>query len=297
MITKIVLIFRAKGIKGVLRMIYFRMRGFFPFHTKYFSTFKSNLTDKIGIEIGGASAVFMKRGVFPVYPIASRIDNCNFKMDTVWEGSIEAGNTFQFDSKKTPGHQYITEATSLDFIPPETYDFVLSSHMLEHTANPILALTEWIRLLKEGGLLILLLPHKDGTFDHHRPITTMQHLISDFELGAGEDDLTHMPEILSLHDLELDPEAGDMADFKARCELNYKNRCFHHHVFDTHLAIELINFMGLLIKSVETIYPLHILIIAKKMNNLVDNSAFTCETALYRKKSPFLTDTLSTSKR
>lgn len=40
------------------------------------------------------------------------------------------------------------------------YDFVYSSHCLEHIKSPKNALNEWIRILKPGGLLILHLPHK-----------------------------------------------------------------------------------------------------------------------------------------
>jgi SAM-dependent methyltransferase len=238
--------------------------------------------------------VFSKKGIFPVYPIADRLDNCNFSSATVWEGNIEQGQKFQFAPNKPLGRQYVAEATSMSGVVSGTYDFVLSSHMLEHTANPILALSEWIRLLKNHGTLVLILPHKEGTFDHRRPVSTMDHLISDFNVGMQEDDLTHMPEIIELHDLDRDPEAGDLASFKERSLLNAKNRCFHHHVFDTQLGVSLVDYMGLQIIAVEVIQPMHILIVAKKLEGSVaaNNSAFTSETAMYRSASPFLSDHL-----
>jgi SAM-dependent methyltransferase len=295
MINKIIYILRTKGIAGLVRAVYFRARGLPQIQSESFPLLRNALQDKIGMEIGGASTVFMKRGIFPVYPIALMIDNCNFGNETVWEGTIKEGRTFQFNSNKPPGRQYFAEATSLDAIASEAYDFVLSSHMLEHTANPILALNEWLRLLKDQGLLILLLPHKDATFDHHRPVTSMQHLISDYENGIGEDDLTHMLEILSLHDLKLDKEAGNIAAFKARSERNFENRCFHHHVFDTRLAVKLIDYMGMKIHVVEAIRSMHILVVAQKLTqrDLVDNSVFTSETAQYCQNSPFPSDYLS----
>ena len=294
MIKKIFSILQTRGVAELVRAIYLRTRGLPQILAECFPLLHCTLQDKIGMEIGGASTVFMKRGIFPVYPIALRIDNCNFGAETIWEGTIKEGHTFQFNSEKPPGRQYVVEATALAGVPSETYDFVLSSHLLEHTANPILALNEWMRLLKDQGLLILFLPHKDGTFDHRRPVTTMQHLISDFEVGMKEDDHTHMPEILALHDLERDPEAGDIATFKARSERNYENRCFHHHVFDTNLAVKIIDHMELQIRAVETFQPLHILVVAQKMKKgeLIDNSAFTGDTAQYRLNSPFPSDYL-----
>lgn len=273
---------------------YVRLRSLLPRRAESFHNFGSLLRGKNGIEIGGPSQVFTAKGIFPVYPIAGHLDKCNFGGTTVWEGNIKEGQTFRFDRKKPAGRQYIVEATAMECIPSASYDFVLSSHVLEHTANPILALTEWVRLLKDQGTLVLLLPHKDGTFDHRRPVTTIQHLIADFNAGVTEGDLTHMPEIMALHDLELDPGAGDPAAFKARSELNLENRCFHHHVFDTHLAVSLVDHMGLQIRAVEAIRPMHILIVAQKTacGVLPDNSVYLGESAQYRRASPFTSDCL-----
>lgn len=46
-------------------------------------------------------------------------------------------------------------------ISPNTYDFVYSSHCLEHLDNPDVALFTWFRILKVGGFLILFVPHRD----------------------------------------------------------------------------------------------------------------------------------------
>jgi SAM-dependent methyltransferase len=294
-VKKILNILRKRGIVGLMSAVFFRLTHLLPIRAESFHNVESLLRDKNGIEIGGPSQVFTARGIFPVYPIAGHLDNCNFGGTTVWEGDIKEGQSFQFDRDKPVGRQYIVEATAMECIPSASYDFVLSSHALEHMANPILALSEWIRLLKDQGTLVVLLPHKDGTFDHRRPVTTMQHLIADFNVGMTEDDLTHMPEIMALHDLERDPEAGDLDAFKKRSSHNFENRCFHQHVFDTHLVIKLIDHMGLQIRTVEVIRPMHILVVAQKVKReeLVDNSAYTGESAQYRQRSPFLSDRLS----
>ncbi len=284
---------RTRGIAGLISAVFFRLYHLLV-RTESFYNVKNLLYGKSGIEIGGPSQVFSANGLFPIYPIVGHLDNCNFGDTTVWEGDINEGQVFQFDRKKPAGWQYIVEATAMGRIPSASYDFVLSSHVLEHTANPILALSEWIRLLKDHGTLVLLLPHKDGTFDHRRPVTTMQHVIEDFNVGMTEKDLTHMSEILVLHDLSRDPVAGDIAAFKARSERNFENRCFHHHVFDTHLAVSLVHHMDLQIQSVEAIRPMHILIVAQKMMSgaLPNNSAFFSDLAQYRRASPFSSDHL-----
>lgn len=264
MIRKAFEIFQSRGVSGLFRASHTRILSLLASRAKSFQTYKDQFSGKSGIEIGGPSQVFSKRGIFPVYPIVENLDNCNFSNTTTWEGAIKQGQTFQFDRKKPAGQQYFVEATAMECLPSANYDFVLSSHVLEHSANPILALSEWMRLLKDQGTLVLLLPHKDRTFDHRRPVTTMEHLLADFRAGMTEDDLTHMREILALHDLARDPEAGDAATFQARSMRNFEYRCFHHHVFDAALAISLVEYMGLQIQAVEEIQPFHILIVAKK---------------------------------
>ena len=250
------------------------------------------LEGRSGLEIGGPSELFSARGVLPVYPVVSRVDNCNFASHTLWEGRIEEGLTFRFDPSKPPGRQYIAEAGDLSPIPAERYDFVLSSHTLEHSANPLQALREWTRVLGIGGVLVLVLPHKEGTFDHQRPVTSLSHLEADLAEGTTESDLTHLPEILALHDLSRDPAAGTRAAFAARCELNAENRCLHHHVFDTSLAVAVVDHMGLQILGVEALLPFHIIVVARKLaaGEKPDNTGYREPTGEHFRRSPFEAD-------
>jgi len=246
----------------------------------------SDVFQKRGIEIGGPSPeVFGPH----IYPIVGSLDNVNFSCKTVWEGSLEQGNTFVFHPSRPPGRQYILEATALVGIPSASYDFLLSSHALEHTANPILALREWLRVLKQNGVIVLVLPHKDGTFDWRRPTTTLDHLKDDFERGADEHDLSHLPEILKLHDLSRDPPAGDFESFKARSLKNFENRCLHHHTFTALSAVTLLNYVGVQIVSVETFLPQNIIVVALK-SQTANNASFLDSSARCYQQSPFHSD-------
>lgn len=65
-------------------------------------------------------------------------------------------------------------------LPDGSQDFVVSSHVLEHFPNPIKALLEWDRLIRPGGIIFMIVPHKERTFDKHKERTSLQHLIEDF---------------------------------------------------------------------------------------------------------------------
>lgn len=182
-----------------------------------------------GLEIGGPSTVF--KTILPVYQAAKTLDGVNFGERTVWEGGIKSGLKYRYLATRV-GQQFIADATDLGSIESTMYDFVLSSNCLEHVANPIRALLEWRRVLRTGGILVLVLPKKAANFDHRRPITTLEHLLDDFNKKTGEDDLTHFEEIMALHDLARDPPAGSIEQFRRRSADNFVNRTLHHHVFD-----------------------------------------------------------------
>ena len=217
-----------------------------------------------GIEIGGPSQLFSREGLLPVYEIAGSVDGCNYSADTLWTGNIPEGETYKYLDDKPHGHQYICDATKLDKIPSDTYDFLLSSHVLEHVANPLQALTEWVRVLKPGGWLLLIVPRREATFDHNRPTTTLEHIRDDFSRNTQETDLTHLPEILQLHDLSMDPQAGTPEQFAARSKNNIANRCLHQHIFDLQLATAVCKHLNMQIAASAVILPVHIAVLARK---------------------------------
>lgn len=265
MMRRLVNKFRAQGLGSVLRAAASRV---IPMRARAWPMLEAEVAGKAGLEIGGPSGYFSRRGRMPVYAVASMLDNCNFAGNTLWEGAISPGRTVAFAGNPRTGAdlgaQFIAEATDLSGIEDASYDFVLSSNTLEHVANPLRALHEWLRVLRPEGVLFLVLPHRDGTFDHRRSVTSLAHIEADFHAGVDEGDQTHLEEILRLHDLSRDPEAGTRAQFEARARDNRAQRSLHHHVFDTRSAASLIDHLGLQILAIETTRPYDILVAARK---------------------------------
>src|SRR5579872_7405988 len=174
--------------------------------------FREQVSGRKGLEVGGPSPFF--RTFLPIYECIASLDNCVFSNNTIWEG--EVSETFAYHPSRPHGRNYITDGSDLSQFPNVAYDFVLSCHNLEHIANPIKALTEWIRVTKPGGSIILVLPDRHRTFDHRRPPTPVSHMLDDYARNRAEDDLTHLDEILSKHDLRRDPGAGTWESFRQR---------------------------------------------------------------------------------
>lgn len=72
-------------------------------------------------------------------------------------------------------------------LPDESEDFILSSHVIEHCPNLIKTLVEWFRIVKRGGYLFMIVPHRDATpSDMGRPLTEWHHVLTDFNEKTTE---------------------------------------------------------------------------------------------------------------
>jgi SAM-dependent methyltransferase len=59
-------------------------------------------------------------------------------------------------------------------LPAGHWDYIFSSHCLEHLENPVEAIEHWKTRLRIGGVLFLYLPHEDMTY--WRPQNCRKHL-------------------------------------------------------------------------------------------------------------------------
>jgi SAM-dependent methyltransferase len=75
-------------------------------------------------------------------------------LDIGFGGDLIVENADGFDFEHGDGQV-------LKNIDDEAYDFVYSSHTIEHLPDPSEAIKNWFRVLKPGGYLIVYLPHRD----------------------------------------------------------------------------------------------------------------------------------------
>jgi O-antigen biosynthesis protein len=63
----------------------------------------------------------------------------------------------------------------------ECYDWIIASHVIEHTPDMITFLEECERLLKPGGILSLVIPDKRYCFDYFNPVTWTGELLDAYD--------------------------------------------------------------------------------------------------------------------
>lgn len=157
-----------------------------------------------GIEIGGAA-----HNPFNI-PGCRNVD---FSADLTTEFKVlehsYAGRTLPVD--------IVAEGDRLP-LEDESLDYVLHSHVFEHFWDPIAAVKEWLRVLRPGGIIFAIVPHKERTMDAHKPRTTLSELI--------------------------DRHAG-------RLSMQPQNAHIHHNIWITADAVELVEYLGLEILAVQ----------------------------------------------
>jgi SAM-dependent methyltransferase len=199
--------------------------------------------DKYGIEIGGPSKRLFDE-IIPVYKSIGELEIINFSRNTTWSNFQDDNKMTYFENKVAK--TIVSDGSELANIKDSTYDVLLASHVLEHLANPLKAMKNWIRVIKQSGVILLVLPKKESTFDWRRPITKFSTIFDKYNRNVGEDDLSSLDEILELHDLSRDPGAPQNPQkFKERCLKNYENRNLHHHVFDFDLLKQIALFFNM----------------------------------------------------
>ncbi len=124
-----------------------------------------------------------------------------FGLDTLNVDLTDSMNTvFKQEEKRLCGRalevDIVAGGDDVPF-PDASQDFIVSSHVIEHFPNPIKALIEWNRLVKPGGIIFMIVPHKKRTFDRVAECTSLEHLIQDFENDATEPHADSDPQ---LHD-------------------------------------------------------------------------------------------------
>lgn len=93
------------------------------------------------------------------------------------------------------------DAQDLAGVPDDSFDFVHSSHSLEHMRNPFSALGRWLDVTKPGGYVVVLVPDEDlyeqgvwpSTFngDHKRSFTICK-LVPEHRLSEATVNVTRL---------------------------------------------------------------------------------------------------------
>ena len=134
-------------------------------------------------------------------------------IDIGWEGDRVTKNCHTWGLEDGDG-------TFMNGVKDETYDFVYSSHTLEHINDTYTALKNWIRILKKNKFLILYIPDRD-LYEKKKELPSNfnkdhKHFFTMYELNDSNSTIAIIPFIENnFKNLKL--------VYKKRCDFEYKN--------------------------------------------------------------------------
>lgn len=142
----------------------------------------------------------------------------------------------------------IDNAETLATIPDGRYDFVIAAHVIEHMPDPIGALIHWLRVVRDGGHVQLVVPDKRTTFDRKRVRTTLAHMVLDHQRPSKERDFEHyLDYALFVHDKSTEESIGEaqrMVD---------TNHSIHFHVFVPEDVVRLVEWIDVHVTPVRIV--------------------------------------------
>lgn len=87
-------------------------------------------------------------------------------------------------------HYRVGEASDLG-VEDESLDFIFSSHVFEHLANPLGHLEIWARKLRPGGRIVAVIPDYVGSKDYACAPSPLEMLIAEYDAGSLEPSRDH----------------------------------------------------------------------------------------------------------
>lgn len=122
----------------------------------------------IGIEVGAGARPF------PV-PAAAQLIYGDIRDRQTLQSYFSADDVIVGDT---------IDAQTFAGVSDASVDFVISAHVIEHLRDPLGAIVNALRVIKPGGVHIVVVPDMRFTFDRNRPETSLEHLLTDFEDGG-----------------------------------------------------------------------------------------------------------------
>ena len=163
-------------------------------------------------------------------------------------------------------HNYINARAEDIPAMDDSFDFVVSAHCLEHCVDPIKVLLEFRRVVKGSGVIVLILPHANRTFDKGRKFSNLEGHIEDYELG-----------VTASHYLQTEGKYHDIFEEFLRISTQWPRHTWidsvlnengswnkkkiidrgimHYHVWSQHEVIQLLEYIGCKINLVLEVMP------------------------------------------
>ena len=165
-------------------------------------------------------------------PPGSRVDY----VDTLPAAELKRRYADELADPDAVAVDVVSDAHTLEAVEDGSADFLIANQVLEHLENPLLALENFLRVVRRGGYVFLTIPDKRFTFDAGRPVTTFEHLLDDYRQGPERSREEHYREFVELAEKVAEEDRARRVDKL----MNELRRPVHFHVWDATAMLELL---------------------------------------------------------
>lgn len=145
--------------------------------------------------------------------------------------------------------EYFGDSADLPFVD-SSLNYVATSHVIEHVANPLGAFFEWYRVLRHNGIIYMVVPDRRLSFDRTRPLTTVDHMIQDYRHQVTQCDGTHIEDFVynvDWKDFSPSTPEAKVAEEREALSRSYQKEIasgseinIHFHTFEPDTMVELL---------------------------------------------------------
>jgi len=139
--------------------------------------------NKVGLEIGPLDRPFIDKSEYDVFYV-------DYFNEQQLQKKIE--NTPNRNPDNIVKLDYVLEGERLIDVVDRKFDYVFSSHVLEHLPDLLGWLNDLTKILNPGGMLFSVIPDCRYCFDIERPQTSLGELIENNELKLGKPSQRHV---------------------------------------------------------------------------------------------------------
>jgi Methyltransferase domain len=131
--------------------------------------------------------------------------------------------------------EIIDDGATLGTVPDRSADFLIANNVLEHVENPVGTLANWHRVVRTGGIVLLVVPNPRNSIDSLRAHTTAEHVTADYLVGPHASRAGHYREWVETVERRPGSEVATRV-----AQLDAQNYPIHFHVWDELGCAELI---------------------------------------------------------
>lgn len=126
-----------------------------------------------------------------------------------------------FGAAKVIAPDLTSDFQEMEGISDNSLDFIIASHVIEHTSSPLRALKSAYAKLRTNGQLVLIIPDMEVTFDKDRQLTSLDHLILDLESPSRERDWEHYLDFFQKCFPQPDPVSAAKGPFEEGHDIHF----------------------------------------------------------------------------